>query len=49
MVVVPKNTTMKKKIITIMLLTAVYAMLSTSCAPPKHLKAPPAPPGAPAH
>ncbi len=46
MVVVSKHTTMKKKIITMMLLTAVYAMLSTSCAPPKHLSAPP---GAPAH
>ncbi|MDO3642112.1 MAG: hypothetical protein ACTHMI_23205 [Mucilaginibacter sp.] len=40
---------MKKKVITIMLLTAMYAALSTSCAPPRHLKPPPAPPGAPAH
>jgi len=37
-----------KKITSIILLTAMYAILSAGCAPPKHLAPPPPPPAPPA-
>lgn len=40
---------MKKRAIAIMLLTAIYTALSTGCVPPRGLKHPPTPPGAPSH
>jgi hypothetical protein len=39
-----KQTVMKRKIISFILFTALYAILSTGCVPPRHLAQPP-PPG----
>ncbi|HEY4323026.1 MAG TPA: hypothetical protein VGN20_03545 [Mucilaginibacter sp.] len=38
---------MKKRIVSFILLAAMYVALSTSCAPPHHLSPPPAPPAPP--